>query len=599
MKISSRFTQSLTYLLAALIVVGCAAKTSSGPSLRKSAAPAPQGCSSEAAVTSGCVHPGPKKTKTLAELTDQEKTELKSLKEQAALYWYILANTENKLIRDSRAKISVILMTAIADDDLLTLQKTVAVLNEIVVKLGPGGKVGLCRKDCSDPTDILQPEVFYREILHRKPKYTLMELEAISSASIVLYWPKKELRGLAQVFYALSKPEGPKLFKRWNAKLTVAERKQTVFMAHLLGFAARPTQDTFQTLKADPLFASYAMSFAERSSTDFRFRLKGFSDKKMDIAPFLPMLKRHQERSALFYSYLRPYLLETAPLPNAKTAQSLDLMSNLYCRKCFKEAFAAQHWQSVQPGNTYYLYQEALKALEEKDLLLAHAKLSKILSIYPEHMDALILREKLYRKGKHKGKALETQKALVALWPQQRSFRYKLAHDQKNSGRNEEAVQSFQGLLENWGEYLHSLDESKKASVYQGIAHSQFRLGAFKEAAEAAALRLRVESKKAVAYGSYSFYLLFTKQYAEAEQAALDGLALNPKMTFIQTNRFSALVLQGKVEEARSLYQQQKDTIINGMSFSKVTRVDWKDLIRAGVLKDAHLLEEILPTEVL
>ena len=53
------------------------------------------------------------------------------------------------------------------------------------------------------------------------------------------------------------------------------------------------------------------------------------------------------------------------------------------------------------------------------------------------------------------------------------------------------------------------------------------------------------------------------KQYAEAEQYAHEGLAVDSTQHFIYTNLAAALLFQGKYAEAEAIYQQYKDEMKN------------------------------------
>ena len=69
----------------------------------------------------------------------------------------------------------------------------------------------------------------------------------------------------------------------------------------------------------------------------------------------------------------------------------------------------------------------------------------------------------------------------------------------------------------------------------------------------------------AEALGNQSICVIFMKQYAEAEQYAHEGLAVDSTQHFIYTNLAAALLFQGKYAEAEKLYCQCKDEFKEGI----------------------------------
>ncbi|MCR5851223.1 MAG: tetratricopeptide repeat protein [Bacteroidaceae bacterium] len=78
--------------------------------------------------------------------------------------------------------------------------------------------------------------------------------------------------------------------------------------------------------------------------------------------------------------------------------------------------------------------------------------------------------------------------------------------------------------------------------------------------------------------GSHSCCCVFTKQYAEAEQYAREGLAIDSTKHFIYSNLAAALLFQGKYEEAEQIYCQYKEELKD--SFLD----DFKQFAKVGVI---------------
>ena len=78
--------------------------------------------------------------------------------------------------------------------------------------------------------------------------------------------------------------------------------------------------------------------------------------------------------------------------------------------------------------------------------------------------------------------------------------------------------------------------------------------------------------------GNQSFNAIFMKQYAEAEQLAREGLAVDSTRHFIFANLAAALLFQGKYAEAEKIYRQYKGELKD--SFLD----DFKQFAEAGVI---------------
>ncbi len=64
--------------------------------------------------------------------------------------------------------------------------------------------------------------------------------------------------------------------------------------------------------------------------------------------------------------------------------------------------------------------------------------------------------------------------------------------------------------------------------------------------------------------GNQSFYAILMKQYAESEQLAREGLAVDSTRHIIFTNLAAALLFQGKYTEAEKIYRQYMDELKDG-----------------------------------
>ncbi|MCC6723879.1 MAG: tetratricopeptide repeat protein, partial [Saprospiraceae bacterium] len=86
-------------------------------------------------------------------------------------------------------------------------------------------------------------------------------------------------------------------------------------------------------------------------------------------------------------------------------------------------------------------------------------------------------------------------------------------------------------------------------------------------------------------YGSVSWWAVFAKDYALAEQAGLRAIALDETQTYIWTNIGHACYLNGQEAEAKKAWlhlKGQKDA--NGRDYKEVLEEDWQALEAAGVV---------------
>ena len=87
-----------------------------------------------------------------------------------------------------------------------------------------------------------------------------------------------------------------------------------------------------------------------------------------------------------------------------------------------------------------------------------------------------------------------------------------------------------------------------------------------------------LQSDYASTLGTQSFYSIFAKQYAEAEQLACEGLSIDSTQHFIYSNLAAALLFQGKYEETEKIYRQYKDELKDAFLD------DFKQFAEAGVI---------------
>ncbi|MEN0051932.1 MAG: hypothetical protein AAF806_33005, partial [Bacteroidota bacterium] len=105
----------------------------------------------------------------------------------------------------------------------------------------------------------------------------------------------------------------------------------------------------------------------------------------------------------------------------------------------------------------------------------------------------------------------------------------------------------------------------------------------------------------ASAYGNLSWYLLFVKDFKEAEKAARKGLTLDDTATWINTNLATALLFQGKYKAAKVIYEQLKDQpyeFDESQTYRNIFLDDLKTLEMEGVThKDIKKVQQLLGDE--
>ena len=121
------------------------------------------------------------------------------------------------------------------------------------------------------------------------------------------------------------------------------------------------------------------------------------------------------------------------------------------------------------------------------------------------------------------------------------SSKYLLANIQYNLGKTfnkekkyEESVPVFEEAINNYRDHL------KKSSRNTNILRKNF-------------------SGK---LGGASFYAIFAKKFAKAEQFAIEGLQMDSTKHWISGNLAHAILFQGRYDEAEPIYRQYKDELI-------------------------------------
>ncbi len=91
-------------------------------------------------------------------------------------------------------------------------------------------------------------------------------------------------------------------------------------------------------------------------------------------------------------------------------------------------------------------------------------------------------------------------------------------------------------------------------------------------------------SRLSNAYGSLAWFQLFNKQYARTEEAALQGLEIDPSQEWINTNLALGLLFQGKWEEAQNIYESFKGKMYDDQNtWNDIFLKDLEELKLAGI----------------
>ena len=193
--------------------------------------------------------------------------------------------------------------------------------------------------------------------------------------------------------------------------------------------------------------------------------------------------------------------------------------------------------------------------------------------------------------------ALEIRRRIAAFYPA--AYEPDVAQTQYNVGllkfqqdQYEEAVPPFEEALEIYRRI--SKVNSAKQQLYEGSLYWLSRLfqnlkyndSIYRVNQEwLPIIKQKYESNPeglhnyyARALGNHSFSAIFMKRYAEAEQYAIEGLAVDSTRHWIASNLAAAQLFQGKYAEAEKIYLQYKEELKEGFLD------DFKQFAEAGVI---------------
>ena len=97
--------------------------------------------------------------------------------------------------------------------------------------------------------------------------------------------------------------------------------------------------------------------------------------------------------------------------------------------------------------------------------------------------------------------------------------------------------------------------------------------------------------EKASKLGSLAWYYIFNKEYKNAEEAVLKGLETDSTQTWIKTNLAHALLFQGKVLEAETLYNKLGNTIYDEkekITYSQTLLDDFEQFEQEKIIPENH-----------
>ncbi|MDQ6723977.1 MAG: tetratricopeptide repeat protein, partial [Thermoproteota archaeon] len=97
-------------------------------------------------------------------------------------------------------------------------------------------------------------------------------------------------------------------------------------------------------------------------------------------------------------------------------------------------------------------------------------------------------------------------------------------------------------------------------------------------------------------YDIISWYLLFDLKFKEAEQAAKNGLLIEPTNIWIKTNLAHSFLFQGKYEDALKVYLEIKPLKdAEGKSYAAICLEDLNELEKKGIVNsNTYIIREIL-----
>ncbi|HLG24410.1 MAG TPA: hypothetical protein VI564_05770, partial [Candidatus Nanoarchaeia archaeon] len=108
-----------------------------------------------------------------------------------------------------------------------------------------------------------------------------------------------------------------------------------------------------------------------------------------------------------------------------------------------------------------------------------------------------------------------------------------------------------------------------------------------------------VTSGYANGYGSLSWSLLFAKKFKDAEDAARKGLAIDSRRVWIKAKLAHALLLQGKYDEAKLIYEYLKPLKRSDkQTYTDICLKDLEKLERNGIInKDVDRIKLFLANQ--
>ena len=97
------------------------------------------------------------------------------------------------------------------------------------------------------------------------------------------------------------------------------------------------------------------------------------------------------------------------------------------------------------------------------------------------------------------------------------------------------------------------------------------------------------------AYGNLSRFSLFSSQFAEAENAAIQALEIDTTQVGINSQLATSLLYQGKYNEAKKLYLASKDIPYQKGTYRTVFLNEISELEKAGIIhEDTKKIKKLL-----
>jgi tetratricopeptide (TPR) repeat protein len=137
--------------------------------------------------------------------------------------------------------------------------------------------------------------------------------------------------------------------------------------------------------------------------------------------------------------------------------------------------------------------------------------------------------------------------------------------------------------------YWYSNNLSSLARIYEKLFDYQAAIRIYKENIELIERYKEYfenySSDLAGKYGNLSYFYLFSKEYSLAEQSAQKALSIDSTKTWVKTNLAPALLFQGKVQEAETLYNELAQTVYrDNVTYAATILEDFEQLEKAKVI---------------